>query len=239
MKALAALRLKARFEWWAPHRSGRYPSFHSSHSQFGEDMVVRALFGDRRSGTYADIGAHHPVYYSNTHHFYQKGWRGLNVDALPGAMDEFRVLRPGDVNVEACIIAAPGRTVTLYLFEDAALSTTDAAAAHRHQADGKQLVGTRQVEGMTLGECLGRHLPDRPIDFLTIDIEGMDAAILRSNDWERYAPSVLVFERHDLSMVDAADDPLIRFLAAHGYALEAKCGPSFVMRHARRWSSTK
>jgi FkbM family methyltransferase len=233
MNALATLTLKARFRWWAPRRTGRFPSFYDSHSQFGEDMAVRALFDDRRSGTYVDIGAHHPVYYSNTYHFYRKGWRGLNVDALPGAMEAFRALRPADVNLEACIAAAPEKTATLYLFEEAALNTIDPDVAHQRQtANGKRIVGTRQLTCTTLGECLDRHLPGRRIDFLTIDVEGTDEAILRSHDWDRCAPGVLVFERHGLSMNAAAADPLIGFLGERGYALEGKCGPSFIMRHA-------
>jgi FkbM family methyltransferase len=232
MTFVDALLLKARFRWWAPLRAGRFPSFHDSHSQFGEDMVVRALVGDRLTGTYVDIGAHHPVYYSNTYHFYRKGWRGLNIDALPGSMDAFRVLRPDDVNVEACVAPTPGQAVTLYLFEDAALTTTDDDTARQHQSDGKRLVGTRTVQCLTLAECLERHLPGRTIDLLSIDVEGLDEAILRSHDWDRAAPGVLVFERHGLSLADARSDDLIVFLSGRGYVVEGKCGPSFVMRHA-------
>ena len=84
---------------------------------------------------------------------------------------------------------------------------------------------------MTLGECLGRHLPSSQIDFLTIDVEGMDEEILRSNDWGRYTPGVLVFERHGLSLGRAGADALLGFLAERGYVLEGKCGPSLVLRH--------
>jgi FkbM family methyltransferase len=194
-------------------------------------MAVRALFGERLDGTYVDIGAHHPVYYSNTCHFYRKGWRGLNVDALPGAMDAFRILRPEDINIEACIVPTLGQTLTLHIFEDAALCTVDAALAAERQRHGKRLLATRDVPCMTLTECLNRYLPARHIDLLSIDVEGMDEAILYSHDWSHSAPSVLVFERHGLALGGVEHDAVIRFLTGRGYVLEGKCGPSFIMRH--------
>jgi FkbM family methyltransferase len=234
MTSLAALQLRARFELWAPLRSGRFPSFHDSHSQFGEDMVIRGLVGDRTTGTFVDIGAHHPVYLSNTYHFYRKGWRGLNIDALPGSMEAFQVLRPEDVNVEACIAPTSGETVTLYVFEDMALTTTDAAVAEEQQAHGKVLRESRVVQCLTLTECLDRHLGERPIDLLTLDVEGLEEAILRGHDWDTRRPGILVFERHDVTLADALSDSLVSFLSAQGYLLEAKCGPSFVMRDTSR-----
>lgn len=230
MTTLDALQLRARFEWWAPLRSGRFPSFHDSHSQFGEDMVIRGLVGDRTTGTYVDIGAHHPVYLSNTYHFYRKGWRGLNVDALPGSMEPFRVLRPEDVNVEACIAATSGETMTLHVFEDMALTTTNAAVAREQQAHGRVLRETRTVECLTITECLDRYIDDRPIDLLSLDVEGLEEPILRGHDWDTRRPGILVFERHGVTLASAAGDSLVAFLLDRGYTLEAKCGPSLIMR---------
>ncbi len=59
-----------RFQLYVPFRLNRFPSYHLSCSQFGEDMIVRHLLADIQTGFYVDIGAHHPVYYSNTYHFY-------------------------------------------------------------------------------------------------------------------------------------------------------------------------
>jgi FkbM family methyltransferase len=228
--SLDALQLRARFEWWAPLRSGRFPSFHDSHSQFGEDMVVRGLVGDRAIGTFVDIGAHHPVYLSNTYHFYRKGWRGLNIDALPGSMDPFRVLRPEDINVEACIAPTSGETRTLYIFEDMALTTTDANVAEEQQAHGRKLRETHVVQCLTLTEALDRYLGERPIDLVSLDIEGLEEAILRGHDWDTRRPGILIFERHGLTLNDATTDSLVTFLSGHDYVLEAKCGPSLIMR---------
>lgn len=233
MNAIGIVKLKARFKLWAPWRADRHPSFYLSHSQFGEDMVVRAIFGDRRHGTFVDLGAHHPVYFSNTYHFYRKGWRGLNVDALPGSMELFKLLRPYDINVEAALAPHPGQTLTYFLFDQPAYNTLDPQTAEMLVRDQRaKLVERQALVCTTLVECLGKNLGSQHIDLMTIDLEGLDEAILRSNDWTRYRPDVLILERHGLRLDAVVDDSLIRFLSGLGYALEGKCGPSFILQHA-------
>jgi len=65
-----------------------------SYSQEGEDMILRRIFEDNETGFYVDVGAHHPARFSNTNYFYKRGWRGLNIDAMPGSMSKFKKYRP-------------------------------------------------------------------------------------------------------------------------------------------------
>ena len=50
--------------------------------------------------TFIDVGAHHPMRFSNTYLFYKKKWKGINIDPLPGSMKLFNKLRPRDINLE-------------------------------------------------------------------------------------------------------------------------------------------
>jgi len=68
-----------------------------SFSQFGEDMILRNFFLGKAKGFYVDIGAHHPVRYSNTWYFYRLGWSGINIDPLPGSKEQFEKVRPRDL----------------------------------------------------------------------------------------------------------------------------------------------
>jgi hypothetical protein len=72
----------------------------SSWSQEGEDLILARIFGDKPDGFYVDVGAHHPKRFSNTYYFYRRGWRGINIDAMPGSMLAFNRLRPSDINIE-------------------------------------------------------------------------------------------------------------------------------------------
>lgn len=224
--------LKLKFLVWARLKANLYPSFYHSHSQFGEDMVVRFLTNDIKKGFYVDIGAHHPVYYSNTHHFYCKGWQGINIDGTPGTMDIFNVLRSRDINLE--LLLSPENkeeSVEFYMFEQPALNTFDKEMVDKALASGTRLIKKKTMKTKTLVEVLDSYLPKGTnIDLMSIDVEGLDEAILMSNDWEAYKPKILIFEKHDIPIGEIENLEIINYLSNRGYQIVAKCGPSIIMK---------
>lgn len=78
-----------------------------SYSQNGEDILLEAIFYKQQKGFYVDVGAHHPIKYSNTFLLYKRGWRGINIDAMPGSMKTFAKYRKGDINIE-CGVGSRG-----------------------------------------------------------------------------------------------------------------------------------
>lgn len=239
MTRLERLTARLRFGVWAPLRLNRHPSYYLSCSQFGEDMIVRHLLADVRTGFYVDIGAHHPVYYSNTYHFYRRGWRGINVDAIPGSMAAFRLLRPRDLNIESCVDGVAGAVREFVEFDSPALNTASPEEADRVARDGHgKAVARHTVTTTTLADLLDRHLPPgRVIDFLSIDVEGLDEPILRNHDFTRYRPRVLIFERKGVDQGALGGDPLVAHLRGVGYKLAAFTGASVVMHTAARPSA--
>lgn len=218
-----------QFRIWGKLHANNYHSYYLSHSLFGEDMVVRALLPGVRNGFFVDIGAHHPVYSSNTFHFYQRGWRGINIDAAPGSMDVFRLVRPRDINLEACISDQAGVAVNFFLFEDTLLNTADPQAAQEARARGLQPVKTVEMKTRTLADVLQQHAPNTFIDYLNIDVEGLDESILRSIDWNLYRPTVISFECHLDVRQGFNDVPALQFLASKGYEFQAKCGSTLIV----------
>ena len=103
-----------------------YPPFAArSYAQEGEDRVLERFFDGWRKttpGFYVDVGAFHPQLYSTTYAFYLKGWRGINIEARPGAMELFRRLRPNDINLELAVSDLK-QTLTYYEFDDPALNS--------------------------------------------------------------------------------------------------------------------
>ena len=166
-----------------------------SFSQDGEDMLLRGVFEGQATGFYVDVGAHHPQRFSNTHYFYLSGWRGINIDAMPGSMGPFHQLRPRDINLEIGVSESAGM-LTYYAFNDSALNGFSKEVADRITASGQyQLQFTKPVPSRPLSEILDEYLPvNQTIDFLTIDVEGLDDAVLRSNNWEKYRPRVILAE---------------------------------------------
>lgn len=204
-----------------------------SHSQFGEDMVLRGLLPPG-PGFYVDIGAHHPVHFSNTYHFYCRGWRGLNVDAAPGSMEAFRQARPRDINVEAAVGQRDGEALEFFRFEQAALNTFDRDMAAQALARGARPLPSAHLPVRSLNALLEAHLPaGQQVDFLTVDVEGLDEEVLGGLDLQRFRPGVILFERH-VPFEQVAGLPLVQHLQGAGYALVARAGPSVFMAAASR-----
>ena len=194
-----------------------------AYSQDGEDMVLRRLFERQATGFYVDVGAHHPYRFSNTCYFHRRGWRGINIDPNPDAIAAFDLVRPGDINICVGVSNAPG-LLSFHFFNEPALNTFDAKlAADRARLPGYRLTGTRDVPVRRLDELLTENLPlGRAIDFMSIDVEGFDLLVLRSGDWSRFRPRVLLVEARQRIFAALKDDPINDFAESNGYCLIAK-----------------
>jgi FkbM family methyltransferase len=166
-----------------------------SYSQEGEDLVLNRLIDNKSNGFYIDIGAHHPKRFSNTYLFYQKGWSGINIDPMPGIMNQFDEVRPNDINLELGISNSE-QEITYYMFNEPALNTfCKEEAQKKNGLINYKIVEERKVKTHTLKYILDNYLDtETKIDFMTIDAEGYDLVVLQSNDWEKYRPALLVVE---------------------------------------------
>jgi FkbM family methyltransferase len=193
-----------------------------SWSQEGEDRVLWRYFGGRRSGFYIDIGAHHPHRFSNTNLFYRAGWNGINVDAAPGSMRQFRRWRKRDINLEIGVSEKAG-SGEFYIFNEPALNTFNRETANNHSIPPWRIEAVVDVPLLPLKDILQQNCGDgRVIDFLSVDAEGHDISVLRSNDWERFRPKVVLAESLQTTMQDLQTDPCACFLRSVGYTIYAK-----------------
>lgn len=195
----------------------------TSWSQEGEDMILSRIFEDRESGFYVDIGAHHPQRFSNTMFFYQKGWRGINIDALPGSMALFHKERAGDLNLEIPI-SDKEEVLTFYIFNDPALSTFSKGLALQYQKKEEHFViSEKQLTTTKLETIFNENLtPDTKIDFLSVDVEGYELNVLKSNDWSKYKPDIVLTEVLDFEINAFLESELYRFMVGMDYRFYAK-----------------
>jgi len=202
----------------------------TSYAQEGEDLVLRRLFDHGRTGFYVDVGCHHPFRFSNTYLFYKLGWRGICVDPLPGAAALFRRWRPRDVALEIGVSTEP-TTLTYHMFNEPALNTFDPAlATARDGVRHYRIIDRKPVPVVPLASILHDHLeaPETRIDFLSVDVEGLDLDVLRSNDWKRFRPRAVVVESLGSDLMSLARDPIVDFMDSVGYLAFAKTGQSVV-----------
>ena len=203
-----------------------YPVFYytKSYSQEGEDILLSRIFKKQKKGFYVDIGAHHPTRFSNTYYFYKLGWRGINIDAMPDSMKLFNRIRPDDINLEIAISSQPTQ-LTYYIFDEPALNTFDPDIALYHESkNGRSIVSKKVIKTQKLSEILDLHLPEnQKIDFMSVDVEGLDYEVLISNDWSKYKPRlILVEDRNQYCLQTIEDSRLAYFLQKQGYSLYSK-----------------
>jgi len=193
-----------------------------SYAQEGEDLILARLFEGDTHGFYIDIGAHHPFRFSNTYYFYKKGWTGINIDAMPNSMNLFKSKRPKDINIEAAVSDTPN-TLTYYAFEEPALNTIDEEGYKFHAANGSKLAFKKEIITARLDEIQTKNLPlNQEISFMSVDVEGHDLQVLRSNDWSRFRPKIVLAEVLLKNMNEIMTDKVHQYLTQQGYILVAK-----------------
>lgn len=202
-----------------------------SHAQTGQDILVHYLLQKTRKipkgrfrGTYVDVGACYPVIASNTYYFYERGWRGLCVDANPATKEEFAKQRPEDVFI-AEAVGREACTLPFFLYDNPLWNSLDPA---RKVAKADRFVGEISVPVRPLAQMIEEALPGRHIDFMTIDTEGHELAVLESLDPTRHRPTLILLESVR-RLATALEDPAIAFLVRHGYTLFAHTGHDAIL----------
>lgn len=199
-----------------------------SYSQQGEDLAILKYFGRRWGGTYVDIGAFHPVKYSNTLSFHKMGWTGINVEPNPDNFKLFEQLRSKDINLNVAV-GRSNEKLKYYSFNNAAVNTFNVENAKQWAAQpGFKILSEFDVEIVPLSEILKKNLNGRAIDFMSIDVEGMDLEVLKSNDWSLFRPRMILVEDNILGYASYKDCPIYTYMVEQGYYLSAIYGVTMI-----------
>ena len=201
-----------------------------SYALAGEDLALRQLFKKRflakQRGIYVDIGCSEPVSISNTFLFYCCGWRGLCVDANARHAEAWAAIRKGDTFVNAAVGEAAGEVL---MFQHKTNHGRNQIAPGPHPPSDEFDPLPRPVPMERLDTLLARHIGDQQIQFMTIDVEGAELGVLRSNDWGRWRPEVILVECPAFDFTAAAADPPVAFLLERNYALHLKIGGNVIL----------
>ena len=163
----------------------------TSFAQNGEDVRLWRVFAERREGFYIDVGAGHPTADSVTKLFYEVGWTGINIEPGP-EIENLREARPRDINLDIAIAAQSGSASLSISMPDSGLSSLRPAPSDS-LPDGFSWT-TTTVRTARLEDVIAQHAQGRAIDFLKIDVEGLERDVLASFDLVAIRPTVLLVE---------------------------------------------
>lgn len=197
-------------------------------AQYGEDRILWQVFRGRRSGYFIEIGAFDGVTLSNTFFFEQVGWCGLLIEPIPKMYERAVAARPRSRVVHAALGARGSRGTAKFTFTKKvgvlSFLKTDPEHLERCRREGAELIEV-EVPLTTVGDLLMEEqrspaLTGSPwspekgwqIDFVSIDVEGMELEVLDGFDLGLFRPRILVIENERAT--GAALEP---YLAARGY----------------------
>jgi FkbM family methyltransferase len=162
-----------------------------SYAQNFEDLMLWRALRDVAQGFYIDVGAADPDEDSVTRAFYDRGWRGINVEPTPDYFEALEAARPRDINLP-CLVGAVAGEAELNYVVDTGLSTMNPEFASRHIEAGHV---TRKIclPMRTLAEICRDHAP-ADIHFLKIDVEGAEGEVLRGADFAAFRPWIVIVE---------------------------------------------
>jgi len=185
--------------------------------------MLNYLFRDKTTGFYIDCGACDPIWMgSNTYFFYLKGWKGINIDARPGSMKRFNAVRPLDINIEAAISDENG-IYSFYEIKNMPESGSLSLDFLKKLERDKLIDGISQVKTKKLSDILDQYMPkNKGIDFLTMDLEGFELKALKSNNWNKYRPKVILVESFNRLKDKEYDSQIRHYLGENGYDVLAK-----------------
>lgn len=204
------------------------PSF----SQEGEDLILLSFLNTEltKKGFYIDIGAHHPFRFSNTALLYKKGWKGINIEPTPSLMSAFRRHRKRDKNLNFGISDHAGE-ITFYEFNEPAINTFDQSIAiSKNQIPQYHIVKETTIDVKPLSAILDEYLEtNQIINVMTIDTEGFDFKVLKSNDWLKYKPIFVLIE-HDIDFNNLKNDEIYSYLTDLNYEIKARTHRTSIFR---------
>ncbi len=194
-----------------------------SYSQEGEDLILKRIFHGKEKGYYVDVGAFHPKRFSNTYLFYLKGWNGINIEPRPGSSKLFNRTRPRDINLEIPV-SDENLELTYYLFNEPALNGfSKNLLEERDGFKDVRVIDKVKMQTQKLGNILDKYMDENiKIDFLSIDTEGLDYKVLKSNNWKKYRPEIILFEDLSFNFNEAIKSLAFNFLLDKEYSLLGK-----------------
>lgn len=194
-----------------------------SYSQAGEDIIIKYLFDSLKivRPTYLEIGTNQPLVGNNTYLFYVNGSRGVCIEPDQSLIEIIKSKRPKDTVLNIGIGLSKTSSAPFFLFPPHvnAWNTFSEEEALIRKAQSGINFTIVDVPLEPLNAIIEKFFPKAP-NFISIDVEGLDLEILKSIDFERFAPDVICVETISFAFTGHTaikDGEISKFMECKGY----------------------
>jgi len=167
-----------------------------SQAQLFQDLLVVFLLRGKRQGFFVEIGAADGVNLSNTlilERDFQ--WTGILSEPAYGWHTALKTNRKASIDFRF-VWSKGGERCEFKETVARELSTLSSLVNRDFHRDGRVSGTTYLVETISLNELLSEYNSPREIDYLSIDTEGTELAILQAFDFSRYEIKIITVEHN-------------------------------------------
>lgn len=196
--------------------------YNISFSKSGDDVQLMKLINQSTPGAYVDIGCWHPIDASNTYYFSLRGWKGICIDPNPELIPLYKSMRRDDIFVNSAIGSNEGN-LNYYMLNDkfSSMNTLNHDFLVQNNVEN-QIKKVIEIPVQSLKSILDKTLsPNDRLDFFDVDVEGYDLEVLKTNDWTKYRPKIVIVES-DQSIFEDVNSEITQYLTSVNYKLIGK-----------------
>lgn len=196
-----------------------------SRSQILQDLWVCFELGEKVDGYFVEFGATNGLTNSNTW-FLEKnlGWKGILAEPNPVWHADLALNRTASME-HKCVSSRSGEVVTFITTNDVdpELSAIETFSEADHFAQTRNQGERMQIETISLDDLLDKYQAPLEIDYLSIDTEGSELAILSSYSFRRR------FKLISVEVNPKTEPEIHKLLLSKGYKR--------VFKHLSQWDS--
>jgi FkbM family methyltransferase len=190
-----------------------------TYAQSGEDIIIMVFCRHFKidKPSYFDIGCWEPVASNNTFLMYRFGGRGVLVEPNPALTEKIRKTRPEDKLLPVGIGVSDAAEADYFVFNDSQLNTFDPDQVKQLSTEPNiKLEKTIKVPLVNINRAIAEHMNGKAPDILSIDIEGLDLAVLKTLDFTKYRPKMICAETIITNTLTHHPDTTL-FMTSQGY----------------------
>lgn len=204
------------------------------YSQFEQDSYLENnIFKEYKNGFFMDVGAHDGIHINNTLYFERNNnWTGINVEPIKSVYDQLINNRPNCINLNCAVDEDDGTAEFIcnkgYTEMISGLKNhyhPDHAARLNHelayQGGSTEIiqVPTKRIETI----CDEHNI--KHINYLSIDVEGAEFAVIKSINFDKLFIDIIAFENN----YNDASVPIVNYLLSKGYLCINKSADIFMI----------
>jgi FkbM family methyltransferase len=197
LEVYAATAYDMQFLLHQPEHSSLFLEYlRRSKSQLRQDLFVLSQLNFKRNGYFVEFGATNGVELSNTHLMEKEfDWTGILAEPAVCWHNDLKKNRSAHIET-CCVWSESNKTLRFNEAEMAELSTIDSYCSSDGHYKQRESGKSYDVKTISLNDLLAKYDAPRKIDFLSLDTEGSEFAILNSFDFSKYDVNIISCEHN-------------------------------------------